>query len=180
MPKERELVDICRREKAEGRRVLVYTTYTGKRDTSSRLKAVLTQAGFRVAVLRSSVETQRREDWIADQVDRGVDVLITNPDLVKTGLDLLDFPTIVFMQTGWNVYTLQQAARRSWRIGQQQPVKVLYLGYAGSSQIACLSLLAKKIAVAQSTSGDVPESGLDALNTDGDSVEMALARQLVS
>src|SRR5690554_999372 len=180
MPKERELVEICRREKAEGRKVLVYTTYTGKRDTSSRLKAVLTQAGFKVAVLRSSVETQRREDWIADQVDRGVDVLITNPDLVKTGLDLLDFPTIVFMQTGWNVYTLQQAARRSWRIGQQQPVKVLYLGYAGSSQIACLSLMAKKIAVAQSTSGDVPESGLDALNTDGDSVEMALARQLVS
>lgn len=180
MPKERELVEICRREKAEGRKVLVYTTYTGKRDTSSRLKAVLTQAGFKVAVLRSSVETQRREDWIADQVDRGVDVLITNPDLVKTGLDLLDFPSIVFMQTGWNVYTLQQAARRSWRIGQRQPVKVLYLGYAGSSQIACLSLMAKKIAVAQSTSGDVPESGLDALNTDGDSVEMALARQLVS
>ncbi|QTP58224.1 DEAD/DEAH box helicase [Billgrantia antri] len=180
MPKERELVAICRREKAEGRKVLVYTTYTGKRDTSSRLKAVLTQAGFKVAVLRSSVETQRREDWIADQVDRGVDVLITNPDLVKTGLDLLGFPTIVFMQTGWNVYTLQQAARRSWRIGQRQPVKVLYLGYAGSSQIACLSLMAKKIAVAQSTSGDVPESGLDALNTDGDSVEMALARQLVT
>ncbi|OKR99265.1 DEAD/DEAH box helicase, partial [Pseudomonas aeruginosa] len=29
-------------------------------------------------------------------------------------------------------------------------------------------------------SGDVPESGLDSLNQDGDSVEMALARQLIA
>ncbi len=57
------------------------------------------------------------EDWVADQVERGIDVLITNPELVKTGLDLLDFPTIVFLQSGFNVYTVQQAARRSWRIG---------------------------------------------------------------
>lgn len=123
--------------------------------------------------------SQRREDWIAEQLDRGIDVLLTNPELVKTGLDLLEFPTIVFAQTGFNVYTSQQAARRSWRIGQKQPVKVIYLGYAATSQMTCLSLMAKKIAVSQSTSGDVPESGLDVLNQDGDSVEVALARQLV-
>ena len=117
---------------------------------------------------------------IAEQLDRGIDVLITNPELVKTGLDLLDFPTIVFMQSGYNVYSLQQAARRSWRIGQKQPVRVIYLGYAGSSQMTCLELMAKKIMVSQSTSGDVPESGLDVLNQDGDSVEVALARQLVA
>lgn len=38
---------------------------------------------------------------------------------------------------------------------------------------------AKKIMVSQSTSGDIPDSGLDVLNQDGDSVEVALARQLV-
>ncbi|MFU5819015.1 DEAD/DEAH box helicase, partial [Pseudomonas aeruginosa] len=90
-----------------------------------------------------------------------------------------DFPTIAFLQTGYNVYTLQQAARRSWRIGQKHPVRVVFFGYS-SSQITCLQLMAKKIAVAQSTSGDVPESGLDSLNQDGDSVEMALARQLIA
>jgi len=135
---------------------------------------------LKVAILRSSVETGKREDWIADQVDRGIDVLICNPELVKTGLDLLDFPTIVFMQTGYNVYTMQQAARRSWRIGQTEAVKVIFLGYTGTSQMSCLELMAKKIAVSQSTSGDIPESGLDSLNSDGDSVEMALARQLIS
>ncbi|WP_134536802.1 helicase-related protein, partial [Pseudomonas aeruginosa] len=162
------------------RKVLAYTVYSGTRDTTSRLKKVLEQSGLKVAVLRASVDTSRREDWILDQVDRGIDVMITNPELVKTGLDLLDFPTIAFLQTGYNVYTLQQAARRSWRIGQKHPVRVVFFGYAGSSQITCLQLMAKKIAVAQSTSGDVPESGLDSLNQDGDSVEMALARQLIA
>src|SRR3546814_4388322 len=70
------------------------TVYTGTRDTTSRLKVLLEQEGFRVAVLRASVDASRREDWIAEQLDRGIDVLITNPELVKTGLDLLDFPTI--------------------------------------------------------------------------------------
>lgn len=180
MPKEQELIDICKQEKAAGRKTLVYSVYTGTRDTTSRLKMLLEQEGFRVAVLRASVDASRREDWIAEQLDRGIDVLITNPELVKTGLDLLEFPTIVFMQSGYNVYTLQQAARRSWRIGQKQPVKVIYLGYAATSQMTCLALMAKKILVSQSTSGDVPESGLDELNQDGDSIEVALARQLVA
>ena len=180
MPKEQALLDLCLAEKAKGRKVLVYTVYSGTRDTTSRLKRLLEQAGLKVAVLRASVDTARREDWILDQVDRGIDVLITNQELVKTGLDLLDFPTIAFLQTGYNVYTLQQAARRSWRIGQKQAVRVIFFGYANSSQITCLQLMAKKIAVAQSTSGDVPDSGLDSLNQDGDSVEMALARQLIA
>jgi len=179
MPKEQALLDICLAEHAKGRKVLVYSVYTGTRDTTARLKRILQQAGLKTAVLSASVDTGKREDWIMEQVERGIDVLITNPDLVKTGLDLLDFPTIVFMQSGFNVYTLQQAARRSWRIGQTQAVRVIFLGYEKSAQLTCLALMAKKIAVAQSTAGDIPQSGLDALNTDGDSVEMALARQLV-
>ncbi len=179
-PKEAKLIEICKREKARGRRVLAYTVYTGTRDTAARLKSLLSQEGLKVAVLRASVDASKREDWLLDQVEKGVDVVITNPELVKTGLDMLEFPTIVFMQSGYNVYTLQQAARRSWRIGQKLEVDVYFLGYAGSAQISCLSLMAKKIAVSQSTSGDMPDSGLDVLNQGGDSIEVALAKQLVS
>jgi hypothetical protein len=179
-PKEAELIALCKREKSRGRRVLVYTVYTGTRDTTARLKSLLSQQGLKVAVLRASVDAVKREDWLFDQVDKGVDVLITNPELVKTGLDMLEFPTIVYMQSGYNVYTLQQASRRSWRIGQKQEVDVYFFGYAGSAQIACLELMAKKIAVSQSTSGDMPDSGLDVLNQGGDSIEVALAKQLVA
>lgn len=181
MPKEARLVEICRQEKLAGRRVLAYTIYSGTRDTTARLKHLLEVHGFKVAVLRATVDASKREDWVADQVERGVDVVICNPELVKTGLDLLEFPTIVFMQSGFNVYTVQQAARRSWRIGQCKPVKVAYLGYDGTTQMDCLRLMGKKIAVSQSTSGDMPECGLDVLNdSQGDSLEVALAKELLA
>lgn len=179
-PKEAHLLQLCKDEKALGRRVLAYTVYSGTRDTTSRLKVQLEAHGLKVAVLRASVDAAKREDWVADQVERGIDVLICNPELVKTGLDLLEFPTIAFMQSGYNVYTVQQAARRSWRIGQKLDVKVYFLGYAGSSQMECLKLMAKKIAVSQSTSGDMPDSGLDVLNDSGDSLEVALAKKLLA
>ncbi len=179
-PKEQQLLDLCKQAKAQGRKVLVYSIYSGTRDTTARLKNHLEMSGFKVAVLRASVDAARREDWVAERVERGIDVLVTNPELVKTGLDLLEFPTIVFMQSGFNVYTLMQAARRSWRIGQQHPVKVVFLGYSGSSQVECLRLMAKKIAVTQSTSGDMPDCGLDVLNDAGDSIEVQLAKQLLA
>ena len=159
---------------------MVYTTYTGKRDTTARLKRLLEQEGLKTAILRSTVSTDRREEWILDQVDKGIDVMVCNPELVKTGLDLLEFPTLVFMQSGYNVYTIQQASRRSWRIGQTQDVDVYFLGYAKTTQTTCLSLMAEKIAVSQSTSGDMPETGLEVLNQSGDSIEVALAKQLIN
>jgi Helicase conserved C-terminal domain/Type III restriction enzyme, res subunit len=178
-PKELLALQICRAAKARGRKSLVYSIYSGTRDTQTRMKALLESEGFKVAVLKASVPTDKREDWIFEQVDRGVEVILTNPELVKTGLDLLEFPTIMFMQSGYNVYTVQQAARRAYRIGQTESCEVYFLGYEGSAQMSCYALMSKKIAVSQSTSGDMPESGLDVLNQDGDSIEVALAKQLI-
>lgn len=45
--------------------------------------------------------------------------------------------------------------------------------------MTCLALMAKKITVSQSTSGDAPDCGLDVLNQEEDSIEIALAKQLV-
>ena len=44
----------------------------------------------------------------------------------------------------------------------------------------CLRLMAQKIAVSQSTSGDMPDFGLDVLNPSGDSKKVALAKRLVN
>jgi len=86
----------------------------------------------------------------------------------------------VFLQTGYNVYSVQQASMRSFRIGQKQPVELFFFGYSGTAQIACMTLMAKKIAVSQSTSGEMPDTGLDVLNQDSDSMEVALAKQLIA
>ena len=178
-PKEARLINLCLDAKKAGRKTLVYTIYTGVRDTTARLQSLLSNAGLKPVVLRATVKADQRELWIMEQLDKEIDVLICNPELVKTGLDLLSFPTIVFMQSGYNVYTLMQAARRSWRIGQTQPVEVYFLGYEKTAQMTCLSLMAKKIAVTQSTSGNMPDSGLDILNANGESIEMALAKKLL-
>lgn len=176
-----KLIELCLDAKSNGRRVLVYSTFTNKRDTTGYLKNLLAERGLRTFVMKSSVGTEQREDWIMDKVDKGCDVIICNPELVKTGLDLLEFPTIVFMQTGYNVYTLMQARMRSYRIGQENDVEIHYLGYAGSAQASCLSLMQKKVTVTQSTSGEIPESGLDAINVDDEeSLEVAIARDLVA
>ncbi len=179
-PKEEALINYIKKEKQQGRRVLVYTVYTGKRDITFRIKRMFEYNSIKTAILRSSVSTDKREDWIMEQVDKDIDVMICNPELVKTGLDLLDFPTIIFMQTGYNVYTVQQAARRSWRIGQKHDVKVVFLAYEDTAQVSCQQLMGKKIAISQSTSGDIPDNGLDSLNTQEESIEMALAKQLLA
>jgi hypothetical protein len=88
-PKEEAMIQLCLDAKNAGRRTLLYTVYTGTRDTTGRLKSLLERAGLKPAVLRASVSADKREDWIADQVERDIDVLICHPELVKTGLDLV-------------------------------------------------------------------------------------------
>ena len=118
-PKEKALLDMVAAERLEGRRVLVYATHTGTRDITERMSDILTRHGFRAAVMKAdAVAPDRREAWVEQKVKEGIDVLICHPRLVQTGLDLIDFPTIVWAETDYSVYTMRQASRRSWRIGQ--------------------------------------------------------------
>ena len=156
LPKEEELLRLVREEIEAGRKVLCYLTFTGSRDIRPRLKKVLEGAGFRVGVLNVSVDPQKREAWIERHVGE-MDLLLVNAELVKTGLDLYAFPTVVFYQTGYNIFSLRQAARRSWRIGQEKPVKVFFFCYEGTMQDLALSLIAKKLEVALMVEGDLPE-----------------------
>ena len=96
-PKEQALIDLVAAERMEGRKVLVYVTHTGTRDITGRMDDILTRHGFRVAVMKAdAVAPNKREKWVADKVKQGIDVLICHPRLVQTGLDLIDFPTIVW------------------------------------------------------------------------------------
>jgi hypothetical protein len=54
---------------------------------------------------------------------------------------------------------------------------VIFLGYTGTSQMACLEHMGQKITVPQSSSGEMPESGWDVLNgREAERIEMAPAR----
>jgi len=176
--KERSLIADIREELRQGRRCQVYATFTGERDVTLRLETVLRQEGFRVAVLRSSVPTDKREDWYERQLKAGVEVVLCHPKLVETGLDLLAFPTLYFYETGYSLHTLRQASRRSWRIGQRFDVRVKFVTYAGTMQETCLRLMGKKMLVALMMEGKFSGEGLQSLDTDEDLMS-AMARELV-
>ncbi len=60
---------------------------TNKRDIQPRLKQLLTEAGFRVAFMRSrSVKSKDRLDWIKKEGKRA-DIVISHPQSVQTGVD---------------------------------------------------------------------------------------------
>ena len=175
--KEKELISLVRAEKKDGRKVLCYVTFTNSRDIRPRIKEVLEAAKIRVGILDVSVAAKKREAWVAKHA-KDIDVLICNAELVKTGLDLYEFPTVVFFQVGYNIFTLRQAARRSWRIGQKQPVKVFFYCYRYSMQETAISLIAKKLETALLVEGELPE-GLAEYGSNGESMVRELTKALV-
>ena len=180
LPKEEELVDLCTKEVREkGRRVLVYVTFTDTRDLTGHVKHLLTEAGLRAHILKSAVPPPQREAWIQQRVEDGIDVLIGNPELVKTGLDLYPFPAFIYWMPTYNIFTLRQAARRAWRIGQTQPCEVIFLCYKNTMQSRALTLIATKLEASLMIEGELSDQGLSALADTSDSLVIELARALV-
>ena len=181
LPKEEKLLEILKAELLEGRKCLVCLEHTGTRDLIPDLLERMQQQGFRPFALRAStVSTEKREAWVKAKVGSGdYDIMVTNPNLIRTGLDLIEFPTIIFFQTGYSIFTLRQASRRSWRIGQKEPVRVYYLSYADSMQATALALIAAKLETALTVEGDLSDGGLAALAQSSNSMLVELARSLV-
>ena len=177
-PKERALIQEIQAQLARGRKCQVFAVYTNKYDVTARLEKLLRAEGIRAGVLRASVPTHKREAWYREQLKRGIDVVICHPKLVETGLDLLEFPTILFHETGYSLHTLRQASRRSWRIGQKHPVEVKFFAYSGTMQEVCLRLMGKKLLVALAMEGKFTSDGLQAIDGDDDMLT-AMARELV-
>ncbi len=75
---------------------------------------------------------------------------------------------------------MRQASRRSWRIGQTEPVQVVFMAYRNTLQADALQLVAKKLQSSLAVEGELPEDGLAAYGDDGDDLMLALARKIVA
>jgi SNF2 family DNA or RNA helicase len=174
LPKEQWLVDFCRSERQQGRKVLIYVRQTGTRDIQERILGILRQGGVRAEVLTSSVNPRKREVWIANRVF-GLDALVVNPRLVETGLDLVAFSSVVFQEIEYSLYTLWQAVRRVWRLGQTKPVKAIFSVYSEAMEARALALMGRKMKAAQLLYGE-EVGGAIVPEEDGDLL-MKLARE---
>ena len=177
--KERRLVDEIRSSLSRGRKVHVFAVYTRTRDVTRRLERILQREGIRVAVLTSDVKPELREAWYERQSRQGVQVVISHPKIVSLGMDLLEYADLYFWETGYSLYTLRQASRRSWRIGQTQDITVKYFAYADTAQETCLRLMGRKLLVSFAMEGKFSNEGLQAVGEDDDLL-MAMARELVT
>lgn len=176
LPKELRVIDVVRRECAEGRRVVLFGLHL---DVLRRYGDVLTRAGVRAVWLRDdTVPRIEREQWFARQAAAGVDVVLTEPGLIPTGVDLLDFPTIGWIQPTWDVLQLRQASARAYRITQTHPCRVYYFGYRETVQAHALSLIGAKLEASLALEGRFSEEGLHALMS-GESLTTELARLLL-
>ena len=166
--KEEKLLEIIQEKIALGEKVLVYYNTVNTTDIGDHLTAYLCSEDIKAFELKASVKAEKRMDFINKEVKKGAQVMITNPSLVETGLDLLDFTTIIFFQVGYNLSTMRQASRRSWRLSQTKDIEVYFLYYNGTIQEQAIALMATKLQAAQALEGNFSEEGLKAMSQNDD------------
>ena len=170
-------LDIVERKVKNGEKVLIYTSWV-RIDTQDKLTKLLEDKGYKVAVLEQRVKPEKREEWVEKKLESGIDVLITNPSLVETGLDLNAFTTLIYYNIGYNLFTFRQSSRRSWRINQTAPrIEVYILFYKGVMQARAIKLMASKLAAATLVEGNFSDEGLAAMS-DCTDMTSQLAREL--
>lgn len=190
LSKERKLLELIGKELGEGRKCCVYAEYTASPDTcvSYRLKQIIEEhLAAKVVVLESiSPEPLKREAWIHEQVEKyKVDVIITNPRCVETGLDFCwetngfyySVPTLIFFQMGYSLYTVWQASRRHFRLNQKYECRTYYMGLLHTIQMTAISLVAEKQVATSAIQGKFSSEGLAAMAV-GVDMKLRLAQAL--
>jgi superfamily II DNA or RNA helicase len=177
-PKDLRVAEICKEEKTEGRKSLVFFSQTHRRDARGRVRRALEAAGLKVVVLDSNVAPEKREQWLRDAVTKGFDVMLTNGRLVETGMDLLFAHTIIQYGTEYSIATLRQSIRRSWRLGQTKPVKVIFMAYTRTMQATAINLIARKMRAAEMVDGD-EAGGLAQHDVGGNNFLVELAHEVL-
>ena len=97
---------------------------------------------------------------------RGVKVIITNLRLVEVGLDLKTWPTLIFYQGSYDINSVRQASRRSWRIGQTRECRVYYMIADGTQQVSQFQSCMLKRAHAMIAEGRLDRSELASYGRD--------------
>ena len=175
--KEQALIDLVQAELAANRPCVIYFRQTATRDIQPRLETLLRQQvpEARTFILKNTVDAERREAVIEREIAKGTNVVLCNPELVKTGLDLIYFPTLIFYELVFNLSTLMQAAARSYRLNQtHKHCKVVYLYAEGTMEQTAVQLMSRKQRAAKLLTGDIGLTGLDALTEGEGGFEEAL------
>jgi hypothetical protein len=179
--KEQALIDLVRNELSADRPCVIYFRQTATRDVQPRFERLLREhiSEAKPFILKNTVDAERREKVIEAEVAKGCNVLICNPELTKTGLDLIFAPTIIFFEIVFNLSTMMQAAARSYCLNQTHThCKVYYLFAEGTMEQTAVQLMSRKQRAAKLLTGDIGLTGLDALTEGEGGFEEALLQAI--
>lgn len=177
--KEQWLIDVVQDELASKRGVAIFVRQSGLRDIQPRIVQILKQniKRARPYILYSATPPEKREEVINNQVLSGTNILICNPKIVQTGLDLLAFPTIIFYEIDYSLYVTMQASRRAWRLTQNRPCVTYYPYYDGFMEERAIRLVGQKQAAAAMLYGE-ESGGLSSLTSGGGTLMKQLAKEI--
>jgi hypothetical protein len=175
-PLELRLVEIVKQEMAQGRRIMIYVEQTELRSMPRRLERVLLEWGIKAWSLPASVKPENREGEIRRAVHRGNRVVLVPARKVNEGINLQDcLDVIVWYEMPLNLFLLDQASRRLWRLNRPRtrpgaagsdggergnPVLIYYLAYAGTAAHRKMRALALRSGAASAFAGEPPKGAL--------------------
>lgn len=155
LPKEKELIKICKEKASLREKVWVYNDfitngkYTNGQTLEDRLKEVLEQAGLKVYVLKSTVKTIDRKKTIEKFKDE-YDVFISNAQLVGTGVNMQWCSNYVFYSPTYHVNTVRQASRRGLRANSTKESNIYHLYYDSGVEKEIMQRFKLKLAESES------------------------------
>ncbi len=79
-----------------------------------------------------------------------------------------------------SLFTLKQASRRSWRLGQKEHVKVIFMAYKNTSQHKALELIGRKVNAANSLEGRLSNGDDLSGFSEDDNIQVALAKAIMN
>ena len=136
-PKEEKVVEICKKEKEEGRKCWIYTDFTGESGSGQYMqgnnivfyiKNSLEEAGLKVFWLRPNVPPIDRKELIEKNKDK-YDVFISNPKLVNVGINMAWCGTYIVYMPSYRVDVITQATHRGYRANSQISNRIYMLFY---------------------------------------------------
>ena len=158
-PLERRLIALVQRELGEGRRVMLYIDQNDLRSTPRRLEWVL--KNMQPWTLPNSVAAEDRQQAILQAVQQGHHVVIVPYRRVNEGLNLQSaIDTILWFEMALNLFMLDQASRRAWRLGKCEEVRIYYLAYANTAGHTKLRKLGQQSGAAAAFAGEPARGAL--------------------
>lgn len=88
-----------------------------------------------------------------------------------------NYPTLIFYQLGYSLFTIWQASRRHYRLNQREECRTYYIAVKHTVQEAVIGLIAEKMAATSAIQGKFSTEGLTAM-ANGVDAKVKLAQAL--